>query len=77
MYEGTESLNLNETLVALAVSAARDEVANRAMGRLRELEGCEIHVTHVPTEGDYQALRKLRINATTDAIPTMKRYFSE
>jgi len=77
MYERTESLNLNETLVALAVSAARDDIANRAMGKLRELGGCEMHVTHVPTGGDYQALRKLRINVTTDAIPTMKRYFAE
>jgi uncharacterized protein (UPF0371 family) len=75
--EKTESLNLNETLIALAVSAAKGGMANKAIGKLRELEGCEMHTTHIPTNGDYQALRKLRVNVTTDAIPTIKRYFSE
>ncbi len=77
LYEKSESLNLNETLIALSVSAARDEESRRAIGRLKDLEGCEMHTTHTPTNGDYQALRKLKINVTTDALPVMKRYFVE
>ncbi len=73
--EKTESLNLNETLVALSVSGAKDERARLAAEKLRELRGCEMHTTHLPTNGDSQALRKLKINVTSDAIPTMRRYF--
>jgi len=75
--EKSESLNLNETLIALSVSAAKDEVARKAVARLKDLKDCEMHTTHAPANGDYQALRKLKINVTTDAIPLMKRHFVE
>ena len=77
LNEKSESLNLNETLIALSISAAKVEKARKAIEKLKELEGCEMHTTHTPTNGDYQALRKLKINVTTDAIPPMKRYFME
>lgn len=72
----SESLNLDETLIALSVSSAANPLAQQAIQELRGLESCEMHTTHIPSSGDIQALRKLKINVTTDAIPTLKRYFS-
>ena len=70
----SESLDLEETLVALSISAASNPAAEEALGRLKELRGCELHMTHIPSAGDEEGLRKLGINATTDALPT-SRYF--
>jgi uncharacterized protein (UPF0371 family) len=60
------SLDLEETLIALSISATRDEGARRAMEELKNLEGCEVHLTHIPTPGDEAGLKRLGINATSD-----------
>ncbi len=70
----SESLDLEETLVALSISATANPAAEETLGRLKELRGCELHMTHIPPAGDEEGLRKLGINATTDAIPA-SRYF--
>lgn len=66
----TESLNLEETLVALSISAAHNPSAEAALKTLKELQNCEMHLTHIPTPGDEAGLRKLKINFTCDAQPT-------
>ncbi|MGD8979719.1 MAG: DUF1846 family protein, partial [candidate division WOR-3 bacterium] len=33
---------------------------------LKELQGCEVHMTHIPTPGDEKGLRKLGVNLTSD-----------
>ncbi|MCM8776366.1 MAG: DUF1846 domain-containing protein, partial [Candidatus Omnitrophica bacterium] len=60
------SLNLDEILVALSISAATNPTAQMAMGKLKELNGCEAHMTHIPTSGDEKGLKKLGINLTSD-----------
>jgi len=60
------SLDLEETLIALSISATSDESAERAMKQLKNLEGCEVHLTHIPTPGDEAGLKRLGINATSD-----------
>ncbi|MCX8032760.1 MAG: DUF1846 domain-containing protein [Thermoleophilia bacterium] len=60
------SLDLDETLIALGISAATNPAAQLAMGHLRELAGCEFHTTHMPTAGDEAGLRRLGLNATSD-----------
>ncbi|MBN3037797.1 MAG: DUF1846 domain-containing protein [Candidatus Omnitrophica bacterium] len=65
-----ESLDLEETLVALSISAATNPSAEAAVKALKQLNGCEMHMTHMPTPGDEAGLRKLRINFTCDAQPT-------
>ncbi|MBL7081283.1 MAG: DUF1846 domain-containing protein [Candidatus Omnitrophica bacterium] len=62
----SESLDLEETLIALSISAATNPTAELAMERLNELAGCEAHLTHIPTPGDEAGLRKLKINLTVD-----------
>ncbi|PKL08254.1 MAG: hypothetical protein CVV51_09865 [Spirochaetae bacterium HGW-Spirochaetae-7] len=63
----SESLNLDEALVALAVSAAMNPAAQAAMEALKQLKGCELHLSHFPGPGDEAGLRNLGLNATSDA----------
>ena len=57
-------LSLNEILLALAVSAASNDVVAYAMSKLSQLKGCEAHCTHMVGQEDESALLKLRINLT-------------
>ncbi|MDD4907836.1 MAG: DUF1846 family protein, partial [Candidatus Omnitrophica bacterium] len=63
----SESLDLEETLIALSMSSATNHTAEFAMEKLKELAGCEVHLTHIPTPGDETGLRRLKVNLTTDA----------
>jgi len=60
------SLDLEETLIALSISATVNPAAQMAVEKLKELSGCEIHMTHIPTPGDEAGLRKLGVNLTSD-----------
>ncbi len=60
------SLDLEETLVALSLSAANNPAAQLAIERLKLLRGCEVHLTHIPPPGDEAGLRKLGVNLTSD-----------
>ncbi len=61
-----ESLDLEETLIALSISATTNHTAEIAMKKLMELRGCEMHMTHIPTPGDEVGLKMLGVNLTTD-----------
>ena len=60
------SMNLDETLIALAMSAAQDKDAEKAMKALPGLKNTEVHLTHIPSPGDISGLRKLGIQYTSD-----------
>jgi len=60
------SLDLEETLIALAISAASNPAAELALEKLKELRNCEVHITHIPTPGDEAGLRRLGLNLTSD-----------
>jgi len=62
----TLSLDLEETLIALSISAETNPTALVAMEKLTELKGCEMHMTHIPSPGDDAGLRKLGINCTSE-----------
>ncbi len=61
------SLDLEESLIALSVSAAVNPSAQMAMDKLPELRGCEVHLSHIPSPGDEAGLRRLGVNVTSDA----------
>jgi len=71
----SESLNAEEILVALAISAATNPAAETGIRCLPRLRGTEMHMTHMPHHGDQAAIRRLGINLTTDALPTSSGYF--
>ncbi len=60
------SLDLEETLITLSVSATSNPTSQLAMVKLKELRGCELHLTHIPTPGDEAGLRRLGVNLTAD-----------
>ena len=69
------SLDLEEALIMLSISAASNPTAQLAMEKLKELKGCEVHMTHMPTPGDDAGLRKLGVNLTTDPNFSSKALF--
>ena len=69
------SLNLEETLIALSISADFNPSAKVAMEKLKELYGCEMHSTHIPTPGDEAGLRRLGLNITSDPNFSSKSLF--
>ena len=71
------SLDLDEVLIALAISAAANPAAQTAMDKLTELHGCEVHLTHLPAAGDEAGLRKLGINHTSDPQFASKQLVEE
>ena len=71
----SESLDVEEILIALSISAITNPSAKIVMKKLEELNNCQMHITHVPSKGDEEGLRKLGINMTTDAISTAPGYF--
>ncbi|MBD3392605.1 MAG: DUF1846 family protein [Chitinivibrionales bacterium] len=60
------SLDLEETLIALSISATMNPAAQVAVDKLRDLDGCDVHMTHIPTPGDEAGLRKLGVNLTSE-----------
>jgi len=69
------SLDTEEALIVLAVSATSNPDAAAAVARLKELSGCEVHMTHMPTPGDEAGLRRLGVNLTTEAQHVSHRLF--
>jgi uncharacterized protein (UPF0371 family) len=64
--EKSVSLDLEETLVSLSISAISNPAARLALEKIKELKGCEVHMTHIPTPGDDAGLRRLGVNVTSD-----------
>jgi uncharacterized protein (UPF0371 family) len=71
----TTSLDLEEMLIALSISATMNPAAETAIDNLKELHGCEVHLTHIPTPGDAAGLRKLGVNVTSNPVFPSKYLF--
>jgi uncharacterized protein (UPF0371 family) len=71
----SESLDLEETLIALSISATTNHTAELAMNKLKELNSCEVHMTHIPTPGDEVGLKRLGVNLTTDGKFSSRNLF--
>jgi uncharacterized protein (UPF0371 family) len=64
-----------DTLIALSISATTNPTAQLAMEKLKELRGCEMHITHIPTPGDETGLRRLGLNVTCDPAYATRSLF--
>lgn len=69
------SLNVEEVLIALAISAATNPTSDYCVKVLKLLTRCEMHTTHMVGTGDENGLRKLRLYVTTDALPTSRGFY--
>jgi len=70
------SLDLEETLISLSISAATNPTAQLALQKLKELKGCEVHMTHIPTPGDEAGLKRLGVNLTSEPNFSTKDLFT-
>ncbi len=70
------SLDLEETLIALGISATTNPTAQMCVEKLKELRGCDVHMTHIPTPGDEAGLRRLGVHLTTDPNFATKNLFA-
>ena len=52
------SLDLEEILIALSMSATTNPTAQKAMEKLKTLRDCEMHITHIPTPGGRKGAQK-------------------
>ncbi|UCH33200.1 MAG: DUF1846 family protein, partial [Armatimonadota bacterium] len=75
LASSSPSLNVQEVLVALGISAAGNPAAKAGVDMLPRLRGAEMHLTHEPGAGDETGIRKLGISVTTDAEATSRDYF--
>lgn len=71
------SLDLEEALIALSISGTSNPAAQSAVDKLKELRGCDVHITHIPTPGDEAGLRKLGLNSTSDPDFSTKCLFQD
>jgi uncharacterized protein (UPF0371 family) len=70
------SLDLEETLIGMSISATTNPAAQMALEKLKELEGCEVHLTHIPTPGDEAGLKRLGVNLTSEPNFSTKNLFT-
>ena len=61
------SLDPKEILNALASSAVLEKNAHRCLRALNKLRGCEMHATHLMTEGNEKTVNQMGLVLTTDA----------
>jgi len=69
------SLDLEETLIALSICAISNPAAQIALENLKNLQNCEVHLTHIPTPGDEAGFRKLCVNLTCEPEFSTKSLF--
>lgn len=64
-------LNLDETLIALSICAAKDEEAQRALDCAKILDSTEMHSTVILPQSEINIIKKLGINLTYEPIYNM------
>jgi uncharacterized protein (UPF0371 family) len=70
------SMNLEETMISLSIAAATNPSVQLALSKLKELKGCEVHITHIPSPGDEAGLRRLGVNLTSEPNFSSKDLFT-
>lgn len=76
MHEKT-TLNCEEVLSALTISAATNPSAEVAVGKLTRLHGCQAHCTAILSDRDEQTIKALGLDVTCDPeYITNNLYFS-
>lgn len=65
-------LHTDEVLVALAVLSTHNENCRRALEKLPELKGCQVHSTVMLGEVDHKIFKKLGVGLTCDPAKKMK-----
>ena len=64
----SNSLNLEEVLIALSICSATNPIVKKALKNLNKLSGLEAHASFMVYNGDLNTLKRLNINLTCDPI---------
>jgi uncharacterized protein (UPF0371 family) len=73
--QNAASLDLQEALSALGISVTANPMAQLCVEKLKQLRGCDVHITHIPTPGDETGLRRLGVHLTSDPSFATKNLF--
>ena len=68
-------LHTDEVLIALAITAATDSTAKKAMDALSELKGTELHSSVILSPVDTATFRKLGVNLTCEPVYQTKKLY--
>ena len=68
-------LHTDEVLIALAICAVTDPMAELAMDQLSKLDGCEAHSTVILSRVDENVFHKLGVNLTYEPKYQTKKLF--
>ena len=68
-------LHMDETLIALSISAATNPTAEIAMAQLDKLRGCEAHSSVILSQVDVNVFKKLGINLTSEPKYQTKKLY--
>ena len=68
LHGSNPRLHTDEVLVALSMLSTTDENCRRALEKLPELDGCQVHSTVMLSEVDRKIFRKLGVDLTCDPI---------
>lgn len=75
-HERQTTLNMEEVMIALAISANTNEVVAFAMSRMPELKNCEAHSSHMVVQNDDNVFRRIGINLTCEPqFPSNDLYY--
>ena len=66
-------LHTDEVLIALSVSAAKDENARRALDVIKQLRGCDVHTSTILGSVDEGIFRNLGVLVTSDPVFARKK----
>ncbi len=61
-------LTVDDVLVALSISANKNDKAKKAIAQIKKLDGCEAHCTYILYKAEEQTLKKLGINITCEPV---------
>ncbi|QJG66143.1 DUF1846 domain-containing protein [Mycoplasma phocoeninasale] len=75
LHNKNPRLHMNETLIALSISAKSNDISKRAMLALPQLKDCDAHSTVILSEVDRDIYKKLSINLTEDPIYEINNFF--
>ncbi|WP_115727828.1 DUF1846 domain-containing protein [Actinomyces culturomici] len=68
-------LHTDEVLIALAVSASTDEDARRALDRIGDLRGCDVHTSTILGSVDEGIFRSLGVQVTNEPVYATKSLY--
>ncbi|MFH0411903.1 DUF1846 domain-containing protein [Corynebacterium sp. L4756] len=66
-------LHTDEVLIALSVSAAKDDSARKALDVIKQLQGCDVHTTTILGSVDEAIFRNLGVLVTSDPVFARKK----